>query len=57
MSVWKQKDQENLWHPYTQHQLLPDLPVIVKAKGVYFYDEDGKSYLDGIQKKTACKES
>jgi adenosylmethionine-8-amino-7-oxononanoate aminotransferase len=54
MSVWKQKDQENLWHPYTQHQLLPDLPVIVKAKGVYFYDEDGKSYLDGISSWWTC---
>ncbi|MFN3907629.1 MAG: adenosylmethionine--8-amino-7-oxononanoate transaminase [Flavobacterium sp.] len=54
MSVWKQKDQENLWHPYTQHQHLPDLPVIVKAKGVYFYDEDGKSYLDGISSWWTC---
>lgn len=54
MSVWKQKDQENLWHPYTQHQHLPDLPVIVKAKGVYFYDEDDKSYLDGISSWWTC---
>lgn len=54
MSVWKQKDQENLWHPYTQHQHLPDLPVIVKAKGVYFYDEDGKEYLDGISSWWTC---
>lgn len=54
MSNWKQKDQQFLWHPYTQHQHNPDLPVIVKAKGVYFYDENGKEFLDGISSWWTC---
>lgn len=41
-------DQTYIWHPFTQHKTArPPLPI-VRAKGVYLYDENGKSYLDGI---------
>lgn len=37
-----------IWHPFTQMQTAP-LPIpLVKAEGVYLYDENGKSYLDAI---------
>ena len=49
-----QKDALYHWHPYTQHQNLELLPAIVQAKGVYFYDENGKSYLDAISSWWTC---
>ncbi|MEN9523551.1 MAG: hypothetical protein RL065_1928 [Bacteroidota bacterium] len=49
-----QKDAIYNWHPYTQHQDLGLLPAIVKAKGVYFYDENNKSYLDAISSWWTC---
>lgn len=42
------RDRACIWHPFTQMQTaLPPIPI-VRAKGVYLYSEDGKSYLDGI---------
>lgn len=43
-----EKDRAHIWHPFTQMQTAhPSIPI-VRAKGVYLYAEDGKSYLDGI---------
>ncbi len=43
-----QKDRECVWHPFTQMKTAR-LPIpIVKGKGLYLYDIDGKPYLDGI---------
>lgn len=44
----KKRDQQYIWHPLTQHQLHPEALPITKAKGVFLYDENGKSYIDGI---------
>lgn len=43
-----EKDRACIWHPFTQMQTArPPIPI-VRAKGLYLYDEDGRSYLDGI---------
>lgn len=43
-----ERDKANVWHPFTQAKTaFPPIPI-VKAKGVYLYSEDGRSYLDGI---------
>ena len=44
----KQRDQKHIWHPLTQHKLHPEALPIVKAEGALLYDENGKSYIDGI---------
>lgn len=41
-------DQKHVWHPFTQ-KLTARIPIpIVKAEGVYLYDQNGNRYLDGI---------
>ncbi|MDQ8160378.1 MAG: adenosylmethionine--8-amino-7-oxononanoate transaminase [Gemmatimonadota bacterium] len=41
-------DAAHVWHPYTQHHHAP-LPVpIVRAKGAWLYDTDGRAILDAI---------
>jgi adenosylmethionine-8-amino-7-oxononanoate aminotransferase len=49
MSDWAEKDQQYIWHPFTQMQEWEkESPtIIVEGKGVYLKDLDGKSYLDG----------
>ena len=43
-----ERDQNHLWHPYTQEKIAP-LPIpIVRAKGVWLETEDGRKILDGI---------
>lgn len=37
-----------IWHPFTQMQTAFAPIPIAKAKGIYLYAEDGKTYLDGI---------
>lgn len=42
------RDQEVIWHPYTQMKgALPHIPII-KASGVYLFDEQGKKYIDAV---------
>lgn len=38
----------HIWHPYTRFSALEGLPVMNRAKGIHLYDEQGKSYIDGI---------
>ncbi len=43
-------DLKNIWHPCTQmkdHEILPLIPI-KRAKGLYLYDFDDKSYIDAI---------
>ncbi len=46
MSEILQKDQQYVWHPFTQHHTAGDPLAITKAEGVYLYDADGKAYID-----------
>ncbi|MHA4807705.1 adenosylmethionine--8-amino-7-oxononanoate transaminase [Flavitalea flava] len=43
-----QRDQEVIWHPYTQHRnKLAPIPV-VQGKGSLLFDDTGNSYIDAI---------
>ncbi len=42
------RDNRNVWHPLTQHKLQPYSLPISRAKGALLFDEEGKSYIDGI---------
>ncbi len=44
------RDFHHVWHPCTQHKDYETAsPILVeRAEGIYFYDRQGKSYLDAI---------
>ena len=43
-----ERDQQYLWHPYTQHKTAA-LPIaIAKGEGALLWDENGKEYIDAI---------
>ena len=44
------RDARSVWHPFTQHQIwVDDAPIVVdRAEGVWFWDTDGRRYLDGV---------
>jgi adenosylmethionine---8-amino-7-oxononanoate aminotransferase len=43
-----QRDQNNIWHPYTQHKTAA-LPIAIKkGKGALLWDENDKEYIDAI---------
>ena len=43
-----ERDQQVIWHPYTQHKNnLPPIPV-VQGKGSLLFDDKGNSYIDTI---------
>ncbi|MCS3528994.1 adenosylmethionine--8-amino-7-oxononanoate transaminase [Chryseobacterium sp. JUb7] len=44
----KERDREVNWHPYTQMKTADDIIPIVKGKGVYLFDEQGKQYIDAV---------
>ena len=37
-----------IWHPFTQHALLPDSVFIDRAEGAYLYAKDGRRIIDAI---------
>ena len=41
-----EKDEQYVWHPFTQVQTFPTPLPIVKAEGVWLYDENGNKYMD-----------
>ncbi len=44
----QERDKNAVWHPFTQLKIAP-LPIaIVKGEGAYFYDEQGRRYIDAI---------
>lgn len=47
-SVLVEIDRTCVWHPFTQVQTASSPIPIARAKGVYLYDEEGRSYIDGI---------
>ncbi|REC78429.1 adenosylmethionine--8-amino-7-oxononanoate transaminase [Chryseobacterium elymi] len=42
------RDKAVNWHPYTQMKTAGDAVPIVKGKGVYLYDDEGKKYIDAV---------
>ena len=46
MSELTQKDIAHVWHPFTQHHTAGTPLEIVKAKGIYLTDSEGKEYID-----------
>jgi adenosylmethionine-8-amino-7-oxononanoate aminotransferase len=44
----KQRDKAVNWHPYTQMKTAEDAIPIVKGKGVYLFDDEGKKYIDAV---------
>lgn len=43
-----QRDQQVIWHPYTQMQLSGAAIGIVRGEGIWLIDESGKKYMDAI---------
>ena len=50
----QERDKKHIWHPLTQHKLRPDALGLVKAEGVYLYDESGNSYIDAVASWYTC---
>ncbi|GAB0157852.1 adenosylmethionine--8-amino-7-oxononanoate transaminase [Chryseobacterium sp. Alg-005] len=44
----KKRDRAVNWHPYTQMQTAEDAIPIIRGKGVYLYDNEGKKYIDAV---------
>jgi adenosylmethionine-8-amino-7-oxononanoate aminotransferase len=44
----QERDKKVVWHPFTQIKIAPAPIPIVKGEGAYFYDDQGKRYIDGI---------
>jgi adenosylmethionine-8-amino-7-oxononanoate aminotransferase len=43
-----ERDQNSIWHPYTQHKTAA-VPIVIKeGKGALLWDENGKEYIDAI---------
>lgn len=47
MNITK-KDNQYLWHPYTQHKTALPPIAIAKGKDALLWDENGKEYIDAI---------
>lgn len=43
-----ERDQQSIWHPYTQMLTAAPAIPIVKGSGTYLFDENGKRYLDVV---------
>lgn len=49
-----ERDKRYVWHPLTQHKRNPYALPIARASGALLFDEDGKSYIDGIASWYTC---
>lgn len=48
LSPTQKKDAQYTWHPFT-HLHYAEVPInITRSEGSYYYDEQGKRYIDGI---------
>lgn len=48
VSALTERDQNHLWHPYTQHKTAA-LPIAIKrGEGALLWDENDKEYIDAI---------
>lgn len=48
MLTLKERDKKVNWHPYTQMKTAQDVIPIVRGKGTYLYDDEGKQYIDAV---------
>lgn len=48
LTHWITKDQQYLWHPYTQHGLENSFLPVARAKNAWLYLEDNTAILDAI---------
>lgn len=44
----QERDKNVVWHPFTQLKTAPDPIALVRGEGAYFFDTQGKRYIDGI---------
>ncbi|MBF6570136.1 MAG: adenosylmethionine--8-amino-7-oxononanoate transaminase [Candidatus Binataceae bacterium] len=42
------KSSSPIWHPFTQHALLPKMTAVASAQNAYLYTIDGRRLIDGI---------
>ncbi|NDI98658.1 adenosylmethionine--8-amino-7-oxononanoate transaminase [Flavobacterium sp. LaA7.5] len=42
------RDEQYLWHPYTQHKTATPPIAITRGEGALLWDENGKQYIDAI---------
>lgn len=47
-SLLAERDKTVNWHPYTQMKTAGDVIPIIKGKGVYLYNDEGKKYIDAV---------
>ncbi len=38
----------SIWHPFTQHALMPVQVPIARTEGAYLYTKDGRRIIDAI---------
>jgi adenosylmethionine-8-amino-7-oxononanoate aminotransferase len=48
MKSLTERDQQVIWHPYTQMLTASPAIPIVRGKGAHLFDEQGKRYLDAV---------
>ncbi len=48
MTDAREADRRHVWHPYTQHALLGEVPEIARAEGAYLFEKSGRPVLDMI---------
>jgi len=48
METYSSRDQNLIWHPFTQEKTAEPVIPMVRGKGSYLFDENGNSYLDLI---------
>lgn len=53
---YREIDRRYLWHPYSGYSAIQedDFPVIVRGRGPWLYDADGKKYFDAISSWWCC---
>ncbi len=44
----QERDRAVNWHPYTQMKKAEDAIPIVKGKGIYLFNDEGKPYIDAV---------
>ena len=48
MNTLSSRDQQVIWHPYTQMKTAELLVAVTRGEGVYLFDDNGNKYIDAI---------